>query len=247
MIQQSARYPMDSISLALSSNSMVARIVKRSLALIALTLATACKHDGKSEDLKSPAVDRFGDPAYEVVNVGTYNYTRNDIYDVYILQPGSDDIDRASRAVGGLAPDKDAVNWQGIGIMATLAWDWRWRTPKRFDLIWLNVFDRKAYESAANYNAYKSRETAPGSAWCRLGNISAPLPFQNDFWSRARQSPEAASQLKQVKGFIAAYPVAWIKGENVRFEYPTALVADNDAPPGAGDTAPHEMAGEAAG
>jgi hypothetical protein len=160
MIQQSARYPMDSISLALSSNSMVARIVKRSLALIALTLATACKHDGKSEDLKSPAVDRFGDPAYEVVNVGTYNYTRNDIYDVYILQPGSDDIDRASRAVGGLAPDKDAVNWQGIGIMATLAWDWRWRTPKRFDLIWLNVFDRKAYESAASYNAYKSRNGA---------------------------------------------------------------------------------------
>jgi hypothetical protein len=175
MIQQSARYPMDSISLALSSNSMVARIVKRSLALIALTLATACKHDGKSEDLKSPAVDRFGDPAYEVVNVGTYNYTRNDIYDVYILQPGSDDIDRASRAVGGLAPDKDAVNWQGIGIMATLAWDWRWRTPKRFDLIWLNVFDRKAYESAANYNAYKSRETAPGSAWCRL-DVTVNVP-----------------------------------------------------------------------
>jgi phospholipase D1/2 len=86
-----------------------------------------------------------------------------------------------------------------------------------------------------------------GAPWGQKGNISAPLPFQNDFWSRARQSPEAASQLKQVKGFIAAYPVAWIKGENVRFEYPTALVADNDAPPGAGDTAPHEMAGEAAG
>ncbi len=85
-----------------------------------------------------------------------------------------------------------------------------------------------------------------GAPWGQKGNISAPLPFQDQFWSKARHDPDAASELKQVKGFIAAYPVEWIKGENVRFGYPTALVADNEPPTDTGGESAPEAPREAA-
>jgi len=77
-------------------------------------------------------------------------------------------------------------------------------------------------------NALPAPKGAPPDA---KGNISAPLPFQDEFWTQSRHDSAGVSQLKQVKGFIAAFPVEWIKGENVRFEYPTALVADNEVLP----------------
>jgi phospholipase D1/2 len=85
-----------------------------------------------------------------------------------------------------------------------------------------------------------------GAPWGTSGNVSAPLPFQEVFWETARHEPDANAQLAQVKGFITAFPVGWIKGENLRFEYPTALVADNDMrldnPAGASQSEESELA-----
>ncbi len=145
-----------------------ARATKWLLLSIALAMLPACKEGRTGSNLKTPAVDQIRNPGYEVVNVGIYNYTHGDVYDVFILDPGSDDIDSGLHAGGSLAASKDATHWPGIGITATLAWDWRWRLPKRFSLVWLNVFDPKTYESVAKYDAYKTQETAAGSAWCRV-------------------------------------------------------------------------------
>lgn len=137
------------------------------LVSVALTISTACKQESKSDDLGGSAVDKISNSAFEVVNVGIYNYTRNDIYAVYLLNPGSIDIDRSNPALGSLAAKDDVANWPGVAL-TTLAWDWRWHIPKHFNLVWLNVFDRQKFESAKDYNQYRSRDTAPGSAWCQL-------------------------------------------------------------------------------
>jgi len=57
-----------------------------------------------------------------------------------------------------------------------------------------------------------------------------PLPFQPEFWLVAQHNPADVSQLNDVKGFITALPTNWTEGENVKFAFPTALVADNGFP-----------------
>lgn len=42
-----------------------------------------------------------------------------------------------------------------------------------------------------------------------------------------RQIPSRIDQLEKIKGFITALPIHWTEDENVKFDFPTALVADN--------------------
>jgi phospholipase D1/2 len=65
--------------------------------------------------------------------------------------------------------------------------------------------------------------------WAK-GDLDSPMPFQGEFWEAARHIPHGVQHLAGVKGFITALPVNWTKGENIRFEFPTALVADNELP-----------------
>jgi phospholipase D1/2 len=64
------------------------------------------------------------------------------------------------------------------------------------------------------------------ASWGNLGQLSSPMPFQPEFWSKPRQQAGAAN-LEQVRGFISALPFMWGQGENNRFEFPTDLVAEN--------------------
>ena len=73
------------------------------------------------------------------------------------------------------------------------------------------------------------------------------MPFEKRFWDAPRHIASAAGALEQVKGFITALPVMWIKGENNRFEYPTALVADNDVPAIGPTSAPVSQQADAGG
>jgi phospholipase D1/2 len=66
------------------------------------------------------------------------------------------------------------------------------------------------------------------SAW-KAGNLSSPLPFQNEFWSNTAHNSPKTKNTNQIKGFITELPVFWTRGENNRFEFPSALVADADA------------------
>jgi phospholipase D1/2 len=77
----------------------------------------------------------------------------------------------------------------------------------------------------------------PGVGWKR-GNLTTPLPFQHEFWSSPRFSSNKADMLSSVVGFIVTLPIHWTAKENIKFEFPSALVA------GAGD---FDDAGDAAG
>lgn len=57
------------------------------------------------------------------------------------------------------------------------------------------------------------------------GSLGSPMPPQTEFWSKPRYT-SAVAKLEQVKGFITALPVNWIRGENIWVKYPTAIVAD---------------------
>jgi hypothetical protein len=64
-----------------------------------------------------------------------------------------------------------------------------------------------------------------------LSSIQAEGVLQAEFWDKPQHNAEGVAGLDQIKGFITALPIEWTKGENVRFEYPTALVADKEELP----------------
>jgi phospholipase D1/2 len=70
---------------------------------------------------------------------------------------------------------------------------------------------------------------APTNAsWKEIGgNIQSPLPFQPDFWRAPSHTPRIGDLINNGRGFFALLPIQWTKNENVRFEFPSALVADN--------------------
>lgn len=72
---------------------------------------------------------------------------------------------------------------------------------------------------------------APAGQQWEAGNLGSPMPFQAEFWDTPQHNAEGVAGLNQIKGFITALPIEWTKGENVRFEYPTALVADREELP----------------
>lgn len=77
---------------------------------------------------------------------------------------------------------------------------------------------------------------APHTKW-KVGNVASPLPFQPEFWAAPSHNPAGIDQLQKIKGFITALPIHWTEGENIKFDYPTALVAGNDQQnKGAGDS-----------
>jgi phospholipase D1/2 len=70
------------------------------------------------------------------------------------------------------------------------------------------------------------------SSWSASGgNLSAPMPFQTEFWNASRHTPDGIAKLQRIKGFIPALPFNWTQGENIRFEFPTSLVAENEFSP----------------
>ena len=73
---------------------------------------------------------------------------------------------------------------------------------------------------------WKSWLPAPSKASWSSGDLGSPMPFQPEFWKKP-QHTEAASKLDQIKGFITALPIHWTERENIRWDYPTRLVADN--------------------
>lgn len=68
------------------------------------------------------------------------------------------------------------------------------------------------------------------ASWGKTGNLGAPMPFQPEFWAHPQHNPAGVGQLNGIKGFITALPIHWTENENVKFEFPTSLVADRGLP-----------------
>src|SRR5690606_20124912 len=82
-------------------------------------------------------------------------------------------------------------------------------------------------EPASILPTWNRQVDAPQGVTWKKGNLASPLPFQPEFWSASRHTPAGLDRLHTIKGFITALPIHWTKGENIKFDYPTALVADN--------------------
>lgn len=83
-------------------------------------------------------------------------------------------------------------------------------------------------EAASILPTWNPLADAPPKAEWKKGNLMSPMPFQPEFWSSSRHSPAGVGQLDKIKGFFTALPIHWTKGENIKFAYPTALVAGNE-------------------
>ena len=60
-------------------------------------------------------------------------------------------------------------------------------------------------------------------------NHSPLLPCESPFW-KSPQFSSAATQLVNIKGFITALPIYWVRNENVQIKYPTGLIVENEPP-----------------
>jgi len=152
---------------SINSNTSALRISLLGLtALVMLVILASCKQGDSSNGFGGSAVDKIGDPHFQVLTVASYNYTDSNIYDVYLSDNRSNDIDTASLAAGSLAAPQNATGWEYPHPTAAVAWDDRWMLPKTIHVFWESVFDKAAYEAAHAYNAYESKDTQAGSAWC---------------------------------------------------------------------------------
>lgn len=77
---------------------------------------------------------------------------------------------------------------------------------------------------------WKSSLVPPPQATWKKGNLGSPMPFQPEFWDAPQHDPKGVAQLEKIRGFITALPVHWLRGENVRFKYPTGLLVENEHP-----------------
>jgi len=60
------------------------------------------------------------------------------------------------------------------------------------------------------------------------GAPKSSLPFSDAFWKSKRFELTHLNSLLKIRGFIAALPIQWSRGENNHFPYPTSLVAQNE-------------------
>ncbi|MDR2853476.1 MAG: DUF3304 domain-containing protein [Burkholderiaceae bacterium] len=132
---------------------------------------------GPGESAKWSDTDNF-----DIIGVGSYNYTDYDIYDVYLLPPDKNNLDYAADGIGARATRRDATRWSGgRGGNAGLAWNFRWTTPKKFKVWWWRVVDANVFHASHGYDRYTDKNTEPGTAWCE-GEITVTHPPIKDKW-----------------------------------------------------------------
>lgn len=147
------------------------------LSVLAFFAAGCSKAESGSESLGTGETAKWNDPNYEIIKAGSYNYSDYDIYRVYLLPPNQGNLDDAASVDGARATPRTQNYWSGgKGSRPSLAWDFRWKTPKKFKVWWERVVDKRAMEaSSPNYDEYTHRETQPGMAWCE-GEITITRP-----------------------------------------------------------------------
>jgi hypothetical protein len=130
----------------------------------------------KEESFSTGDDSKWNDPNFKIITVGTYNYTDDAIFGVFILPVDKNDIDFAGRTSAGNPVPKNATRWEQNGSGPALAWDLRWRPPQKFKIWWKRVFDPALYEKSGQYpknggmfdpfDPYITKQTRPGSVWC---------------------------------------------------------------------------------
>jgi hypothetical protein len=143
------------------------------LAVTGICLLVGCT---KLESFSTGDDSKWRDPNFKIITVGTYNYTDDAIFGVFILPVDKNDIDFAGQTSVGYPVRKDATSWEQNGSGPALAWDLRWKPPQKFKIWWERVFDPAIYKKSSQYpkdggmfdpfDPYITKQTRPGSAWC---------------------------------------------------------------------------------
>lgn len=143
-----------------------------------LLVASGCgQNKMERESYGTGETEKWKNPNFRIIGVGSYNYTDYDIYGVYLLPINKSDIDFAAIGIGRRATAAQAIRWDGgHGGNAGLAWDLRWKSPKQFKVWWERVVDMDLYRRSLPYakdgglydpyDPYTTRQTRPGLAWC---------------------------------------------------------------------------------
>ena len=153
------------------------RILMVSALLLALALSGCSRNKAEQESYGPGEIDKWQDPNFKIIGIGAYNYTDYDIGTVFLLPPDKNDIDYASRGHGQRATRRDETDWEGgYGMGASLAWDFRWKAPRKFKVWWVRVVDMNLYRKSGPYpkdggmydpyDPYTTKQTQPGLAWC---------------------------------------------------------------------------------
>lgn len=140
-----------------------------SATLLVAAVAFGCGQSKTEQEGYGPGeTQKWNNPNFRIIGVGSYNYTDYDIYGVYLLPPDKNDIDFAATAIGRSATPANATQWDGgYGGNAGLAWDLRWKSPKKFKVWWLRVVNKQVFDApGSRYDGYTNRATEPGAAWC---------------------------------------------------------------------------------
>ena len=154
--------------------------MKRFKWLVAVLIVFAvggCKNNSADEDDISPGEgNKWRDPNFEILTIGTFNYTDYAIYGLYLMPLNKNDIDFAAAAGVREAQPRSATEWEMGSSGPALAWDLRWKSPRKFKVWWERVFDKELfrrygpYPKDGNmfdpYDPYTTKQTRPGSAWC---------------------------------------------------------------------------------
>lgn len=96
---------------------------------------------------------------------------------------------------------------------------------------WSGFDDNEGKEPCSILATWDRSRPSPSKATWQLGNLASPMPFQPETWYAANHRD--VSKLLNIKGYFTTLPVHWTKGENLRFAFPTSLVARNER--GSGD------------
>jgi hypothetical protein len=142
----------------------------------------------------------WNDPNFNIITVGSYNYTDYDIGAVFLMPTDKNDIKYAGETSGPFATKQGALSWSASsGSGPALAWDLRWKAPHKFKVWWFRVVDEKLYDKSGQYpkdggmydpyDPYITKQTRPGSAWCE-GEVEIKeefIPLRSDTQTMIRK------------------------------------------------------------
>ncbi len=158
-------------------------LTPRALSLVVVTVLVSCGRQHVGDGLRS-GYDESRPRDAGAFDVGSFNYTDRDIYDVLLSPVDAKNFDGAILVSGAAATPGDATQWSiPHAAMAALRWDARWQVPHPLKATWLTLVDRQAFASDLGYDKYREQRAQRGTAWCQAQVLvpRAPTPGSMSF------------------------------------------------------------------
>lgn len=164
------------------SSNVGTRVIFSIVLLSALSVACS-KNNGQSENPPGWGSALIKDEKrYAAVPSLIISYVDYPIFDIHLLLSADNETAfRDSITLPSVFPDADTHYWGGKrysdGGPGTIAWDRTWSDTKQYKIWWRRVVDPVAFAASTTYDAYTTRASQPGTAWCEaIVVLNKPLP-----------------------------------------------------------------------